>query len=58
MMLVEKNVPLQSSNTFGIVAKALSLVRIRSEADIAAVLHDPALRAAKIKNIIKMFRLQ
>ena len=45
-MLVEKNVPLQSCNTFGIVAKALSLVRIQSEADITAVLHDAALRAA------------
>ena len=44
-MLVEKNVPLQSSNTFGIVAKALFLARIRSEADIAAVLQVPALRA-------------
>ncbi|MBT9476387.1 FAD-binding protein, partial [Polaromonas sp.] len=44
-MLVEKNVPLQSSNTFGIVAKALSLVRVRREADMAAVLQDPALQA-------------
>ena len=44
-MLVEKNVPLQSCNTFGIVAKALSLARIKSEADLAAVLQDPALRA-------------
>ena len=44
-MLVEKNVPLQSCNTFGIVAKALSLTRIKSEADLAAVLQDPALRA-------------
>jgi len=44
-MLVEKNVPLQSSNTFGINAKALALARIRSEADIAAVLQDPALQA-------------
>ncbi len=44
-MLVEKNVPLQSCNTFGIVAKALSLTRISNEADIAAVLQDPALRA-------------
>ncbi len=42
-MLVEKNVPLQHSNTFGIVAKALTLVRIANEADIAAVLHDSAL---------------
>ena len=45
-MLVEKNVPLQSFNTFGIVAKALSLVRIRSEADVDAVLADPVLSAA------------
>ena len=42
-MLVEKNVPLQHSNTFGIVAKALTLVRVTSEADVAAVLHDLAL---------------
>lgn len=45
-MLVEKNVPLQFSNTFGIMAKALSLVRITSEPDVAAVLADPALRDA------------
>ncbi|MDP2816842.1 MAG: UDP-N-acetylmuramate dehydrogenase [Polaromonas sp.] len=45
-MLVEKNVPLQFSNTFGIMAKALTLVRIRSELDVAAVLADPALRGA------------
>lgn len=45
-MLVEKNVPLQHSNSFGIMAKALTLVRVRSEADMAAVLHDPALQAA------------
>ena len=45
-MLVEKNVPLQSSNTFGIVAKALRLVRLKSEADIHTVLQDPALQAA------------
>lgn len=43
-MLVEKNVPLQPYNSFGIVAKALSLVRIGSEADLAAVLADPALQ--------------
>ncbi len=42
-MLVEKNVPLQHSNTFGIVAKALTLARIANEADVAAVLHDSAL---------------
>ncbi len=45
-MLVENNVPLQSCNSFGIVAKALKLIRLGSEADIAAVLQDPALRAA------------
>ena len=45
-MLVEKNVPLQLFNTFGIVAKAISLVRIDSEADIAALLDDPALAGA------------
>ncbi|SFC45612.1 UDP-N-acetylmuramate dehydrogenase [Polaromonas sp. OV174] len=44
-MLVEKNVPLQSSNTFGIMAKALTLVRVGSEADIAAVLQDASLAA-------------
>ena len=45
-MLVEKNVPLQPCNTFGIVAKALQLVRIASDADVAAVLADPTLRAS------------
>ena len=45
-MLVEKNVPLQSCNSFGIMAKALALARIKSEADIAALLQQPALRAA------------
>jgi UDP-N-acetylmuramate dehydrogenase len=45
-MLVEKNIPLQSCNTFGIVAKALHLVRLGSEADIQAVLQDPAWQAA------------
>jgi UDP-N-acetylmuramate dehydrogenase len=44
-MLVEKNVPLQSFNTFGIVAKALSLIRLQNEADIAAVLADSALKS-------------
>ncbi|WP_309683093.1 UDP-N-acetylmuramate dehydrogenase, partial [Polaromonas sp.] len=45
-MLVEKNVPLQQFNSFGIVAKALALVRLGSPADLAAVLQDAALRAA------------
>ncbi|TAG33472.1 MAG: UDP-N-acetylmuramate dehydrogenase [Polaromonas sp.] len=45
-MLVEKNVPLQPFNTFGIAAKAMSLVRVQSEADIDALLADPACKAA------------
>jgi UDP-N-acetylmuramate dehydrogenase len=36
-MLVEKNVPLQSCNTFHIVAKALSLVRVTSPEMLQAV---------------------
>ena len=44
MMLVEKNVPLQPFNTFGIVAKALTLVRLQSLLDIDAVLADPAFK--------------
>ena len=43
-MLVEKNVPLQSFNTFGIVAKALSLIRLQTDADVTAVLADAALQ--------------
>ena len=43
-MLVEKNVPLQSFNTFGIVAKALALVRLQNDADMDAILADSALR--------------
>lgn len=35
-MLVEKNTPLQDCNTFGIVASADTLVRIRSAADVQA----------------------
>jgi len=42
-MLVEKNVPLQSCNSFGIVAKAHTLVRVRSEDDARAAALDPAL---------------
>jgi UDP-N-acetylmuramate dehydrogenase len=40
-MLVEKNVPLQPFNTFRIVAKAQTLVRIADAADVLAVLADP-----------------
>ena len=42
-MLVEKNVPLQAFNTFHIVAKAHTLVRIASESDVHAVLAHPEL---------------
>ena len=42
-MLVEKNVPLQLYNTFHIVAKAFSLVRIRSVADLLQIVADPRL---------------
>jgi UDP-N-acetylmuramate dehydrogenase len=45
-MLVEPNTPLQAHNSFGISAKALQLVRVRTEADVQAVLTDAALREA------------
>ncbi len=41
-MIVEHNVPLQAHNSFGIVAKARELVRVRSQEDLSAVLSDPA----------------
>jgi UDP-N-acetylenolpyruvoylglucosamine reductase len=44
-MIVESNVPLQPHNTFGIVARARSLVRVRGEADVHAVLAHPQLAA-------------
>ena len=44
-MLVEKNVPLQSFNSFGILAKALSMLRVRSDADVDALLSNPSLKA-------------
>ena len=44
-MIVEQNVPLQPHNSLGIVAKARELVRVRSEADVLAVLADPDLAA-------------
>ncbi len=37
-MIVEQNVPLQAHNSFGIVAKARALVRVRSEADVQQLL--------------------
>jgi UDP-N-acetylmuramate dehydrogenase len=39
-MIVEQNVPLQTHNSFGIVAKARSLVRVASEQDVLALLAD------------------
>jgi UDP-N-acetylmuramate dehydrogenase len=44
-MIVQQNVPLQAHNSFGIVAKARSLVRVRTEADVRALLSDPELAA-------------
>ena len=43
-MLVEKNVPLQPYNTFHIVAKAFSLVRVTDVTDLLDVLADAGLR--------------
>jgi len=45
-MLVEKNVPLQSLNTFRIVARAHTLVRIAHEDAVREVLADPELAAS------------
>ncbi|HWI77699.1 MAG TPA: UDP-N-acetylenolpyruvoylglucosamine reductase, partial [Ramlibacter sp.] len=39
-MIVEQNVPLQPHNSFGIVAKARALVRVRGEADVQQLLKD------------------
>jgi UDP-N-acetylmuramate dehydrogenase len=45
-MFPERNVPLQACNSFGIVARAHTLVRVGSEADVRAVLADPELGQA------------
>jgi UDP-N-acetylmuramate dehydrogenase len=45
-MLVEKNVPLQPYNTFRIVARAHTLIRVKDEGDVHAVLADRELGAA------------
>ncbi|RYF32655.1 MAG: UDP-N-acetylenolpyruvoylglucosamine reductase, partial [Comamonadaceae bacterium] len=42
-MVVEQNVSLAPHNSFGIVAKARELVRVRGEADVVQLLADPAL---------------
>ena len=39
-MIVEQNVPLQPHNSFGIVAKARALARVRCEADVQQLLND------------------
>jgi UDP-N-acetylmuramate dehydrogenase len=39
-MFVEQNVPLQAHNSFGIVAKARALVRVRGAADVQQLLAD------------------
>ena len=44
-MVVENNVPLQALNTFHIVARAHTLVRIHHTSDVHAVLADEALRS-------------
>ena len=45
-MVVEKNAPLQPWNTFGIAARAQTLVRVHSAADVSVLLADPALASA------------
>ena len=45
-MVVEKNAPLQPWNTFGIAARAQTLVRVRSVSDLQAVLADTELAPA------------
>ena len=44
-MNIERNVPLQPYNTFGIAARALQLVRLHSAEDLLALLADPGLAA-------------
>lgn len=47
-MLVEKNTPLQDCNTFGIVASADTLVRIRSSADVQAFMASTHYQGRKV----------
>jgi UDP-N-acetylmuramate dehydrogenase len=42
-MIVEQNVPLQAHNSFGIVAKARALVRVRGASDVQELLRDAEL---------------
>jgi UDP-N-acetylmuramate dehydrogenase len=41
-MIIERNVPLQPHNSFGIAARAERLLRLRTEADVQAFLASPA----------------
>ncbi len=50
-MIVEHQVPLQPHNSFGIVARARELLRVRSEEDLLALLADPD-RAAGPKFVL------
>ena len=45
-MFIERNVSLQALNSFGIAARAATLVRVRGEADVRAVLADAELGPA------------
>jgi UDP-N-acetylmuramate dehydrogenase len=50
-MIVEHQVPLQPHNSFGIVARARELLRVRSEDDLRALLAEPG-RAADPKFVL------
>jgi hypothetical protein len=50
-MIVEHQVPLQPHNSFGIVARARELLRVRSEDDLRALLAEPG-RAAGAKFVL------
>jgi len=41
-MIIERNIPLQSHNSFGIVARAERLLRLRTQEDVQAFLQSPA----------------
>ena len=45
-MIVERNVPLQPLNTFGIAARADTLVRVRAEDDVRDLLRHALLDQA------------
>ena len=51
-MVVEKNVPLQPCNTFGIAARAQTLVRVHSSADVLAAL-EPELAVALLDERVR-----